>query len=112
MNELIGSLISVYFLIANFENLMKVFHNLNELTPFKRAVVTIGSFDGVHSGHQNILNKVRNLAMDCGGESVLVTFYPHPRHFLFPEQDDLPHFRISVFIPTCVFTYEILWEGN
>ena len=68
---------------------MKVFHNLNELTPFKRAVVTIGSFDGVHSGHQNILNKVRNLAMDCGGESVLVTFYPHPRHFLFPEQDDL-----------------------
>ncbi len=68
---------------------MRVFHNLNELTPFKRAVVTIGSFDGVHSGHQNILSKVRNLAKDCGGESVLVTFYPHPRHFLFPEQDDL-----------------------
>jgi riboflavin kinase/FMN adenylyltransferase len=68
---------------------MKVFHNLNELTPFKRAVVTIGSFDGVHSGHQNILTKVRNLAKDCGGESVLVTFYPHPRHFLFPEQNDL-----------------------
>ena len=68
---------------------MRVFHNLNELTPFKRAVVTIGSFDGVHSGHQNILTKVRNLAKDCGGESVLVTFYPHPRHFLFPEQDDL-----------------------
>ena len=68
---------------------MRVFHNLNELKTFKRAVVTIGSFDGVHQGHQQILDQVKKLAKDCGGESVLVTFYPHPRHFLFPEQKDL-----------------------
>lgn len=68
---------------------MQVFHNLKELKTFKRAVVTIGSFDGVHLGHQKILAKVKQLAKDCGGESVVITFYPHPRHFLNPRSRSL-----------------------
>lgn len=52
-----------------------------------RPVVTIGSFDGVHQGHQYILRQVNALADDCGGDSVVVTFHPHPRHVLSPDKD-------------------------
>ena len=68
---------------------MRVFHKLSELKPIKRPVITIGSYDGVHYGHQQILEKIKNLAKDCGGESVVITFHPHPRLVLYPEQTDL-----------------------
>lgn len=55
----------------------------------KNAVVTIGTFDGVHIGHQEILKTLNAEAEKCEGESVLLTFYPHPRMVLFPEQTDL-----------------------
>ena len=64
---------------------MRVFTDLNELPAFRNAVVTIGSFDGVHSGHRHILEKIQALARDCGGESVVITFDPHPRTVLQPE---------------------------
>jgi riboflavin kinase/FMN adenylyltransferase len=49
------------------------------LPTFKKAVVTIGSFDGVHQGHRQILAQMREVASSIGGETVIITFYPHPR---------------------------------
>ena len=68
---------------------MRIFEGLTEKMPIKNAVVTIGTFDGVHIGHQEILKTLIAEAEKCEGESVLLTFYPHPRMVLFPEQTDL-----------------------
>lgn len=63
---------------------MRVFTDLSQLPAFRNTVVTIGSFDGVHSGHQRILEQLKTLAAACGGESVVITFDPHPRTVLQP----------------------------
>jgi riboflavin kinase/FMN adenylyltransferase len=68
---------------------MRIFEGLTEKMPIKNAVVTIGTFDGVHLGHQEILKTLNAEAEKCEGESVLLTFYPHPRMVLFPENRDL-----------------------
>jgi riboflavin kinase/FMN adenylyltransferase len=68
---------------------MRIFEGLTEKMPIKNAVVTIGTFDGVHLGHQEILKTLIAEAEKCDGESVLLTFYPHPRMVLFPENGDL-----------------------
>ena len=68
---------------------MRIFRDLNDLAEFKNSVVTIGTFDGVHLGHQKILNKLKNEANDINGESLLFTFYPHPRMVVFPESHNL-----------------------
>ncbi len=68
---------------------MRIFEGLTDLTPIKKAVVTIGTFDGVHIGHQEILKTVISEAKKIGGESVLLTFYPHPRMVLYPEDKGL-----------------------
>jgi riboflavin kinase/FMN adenylyltransferase len=64
---------------------MKIHSNLASLPSIKNAVVTSGTFDGVHLGHQKIISKVTELAKVNQGESVLITFWPHPKHVLFPE---------------------------
>lgn len=68
---------------------MKTHFFLDELPRFRRAVVTIGSFDGIHRGHQQLLARIKRLAKRRGGESVMITFDPHPRTVLRPEEDDL-----------------------
>lgn len=68
---------------------MRVFKDLNQLPVFKNAVITIGSFDGVHSGHQAILNRINTLARRIDGESVVVTFHPHPRQIIYPSDKTL-----------------------
>ncbi|MEM8907985.1 MAG: bifunctional riboflavin kinase/FAD synthetase [Bacteroidota bacterium] len=68
---------------------MNVYNNLAELPKFQNAVLTIGSFDGVHSGHQKIIEQVRALARKIKGESILITFHPHPRLFLYPDDHSL-----------------------
>jgi len=68
---------------------MNVFYNLEDLPEFKEAVLTIGSFDGVHCGHQKIIQKVRQLAKKVGGESVIITFHPHPRQVVYPKDNSL-----------------------
>lgn len=68
---------------------MKVHRDLNNLPPFRNAVITIGSFDGVHYGHRKIIKKVKDLALATGGESVLITFHPHPRQIVYPKDDSL-----------------------
>ncbi|MBP6430972.1 MAG: riboflavin biosynthesis protein RibF [Ferruginibacter sp.] len=58
---------------------MQVHYNIDSLPIFKNAVVTIGTFDGVHLGHQQIINTLKAEAEKVGGESVIITFHPHPR---------------------------------
>lgn len=65
---------------------MAVFFDIDHLPEFKNVVLTIGTFDGVHQGHKAILQKVTEHAKAVNGESVLITFDPHPRKLLFPHQ--------------------------
>ncbi|MEM9888534.1 MAG: bifunctional riboflavin kinase/FAD synthetase [Bacteroidota bacterium] len=68
---------------------MNVYYDLQDLPPFKNAVLTIGSFDGVHRGHQKILEKINVLATKYLGESIVVTFHPHPRLVIYPKDKSL-----------------------
>ncbi len=58
---------------------MRVFRGFDNLPTFRHAVATIGSFDGVHCGHRVLLNEVRSITSQQGGESIVFTFDPHPR---------------------------------
>ena len=64
---------------------MQVHRGFDNLQGIKNPVVTTGTFDGVHLGHNVILSRLNKLARDIDGESVLVTFHPHPRKVLYPE---------------------------
>ncbi len=61
---------------------MQVHRDLDHLPEFRNAVVTIGTFDGVHLGHRYILQQLEQAAAACNGETVIVTFDPHPREVL------------------------------
>ncbi len=65
---------------------MKVYRSLQQLPVFNRAVLTIGTFDGVHLGHQQIIRQLLTEATATGGESVLISFYPHPRKVVQPDK--------------------------
>lgn len=67
---------------------MEIIQGIEHLTAsfFKNPVVTIGNFDGVHLGHQRIFERVKAEAMKIGGESVVITFEPHPLKILSPGQ--------------------------
>lgn len=68
---------------------MKVYKSLEEFNRLEKAIVTTGTFDGVHYGHQKIISRLQELAKQHKGESVIITFFPHPRLVLFPEDNDL-----------------------
>ncbi|MEX0812013.1 MAG: bifunctional riboflavin kinase/FAD synthetase [Chitinophagales bacterium] len=68
---------------------MRVFRSLDNLPAFKNAVLTIGTFDGVHLGHQFIIRQLKKMAQDCNGETILLTFHPHPRLVVNPDDDSL-----------------------
>lgn len=75
---------------------MNVFKGFDELAKIPNPILTIGTFDGVHLGHQKIIEKLNNVAQELGGESVLFTFYPHPRMVLFPENHGLKLLQTQV----------------
>lgn len=64
---------------------MRIFKSFEEAAVISSPVVTTGTFDGVHIGHKTIIKRLKKLASDHGGESVLITFHPHPRVVLYPE---------------------------
>ena len=64
---------------------MNVYYGIKDFTKLANAVVTSGTFDGVHLGHQKILNRLKEVAFETGGESVVITFYPHPRSVISPD---------------------------
>lgn len=68
---------------------MKLYRGLQDFKKLTHAVVTQGTFDGVHQGHQQILSEVVSLAREKNTESVLLTFFPHPRLVLYPDDNTL-----------------------
>ncbi|MFT4093726.1 MAG: bifunctional riboflavin kinase/FAD synthetase [Niabella sp.] len=58
---------------------MKIHFDINHLPEFKNAVITIGTFDGVHEGHRKIISQLVETAAAAGGEAIIITFDPHPR---------------------------------
>ncbi len=68
---------------------MKVYTNIEKFKDVKNPIVTTGTFDGVHLGHQKIISRLKDVAKNENGETVLLTFYPHPRMVLFPDDNEL-----------------------
>ncbi len=64
---------------------MQVHQSMEHLPEIPSPVVTVGSFDGVHVGHRAIIRRLKNLAREVNGSSVLITFFPHPRKVLYPD---------------------------
>ena len=58
---------------------MQIHYDIENLPQFRNAVVTIGTFDGVHLGHQKIIDRLKIEAAAIDGETVIITFHPHPR---------------------------------
>lgn len=68
---------------------MQIYRHLDSFQPPSRPVLTIGTFDGVHTGHRQILNRLCSIAREQNGEVCLMTFHPHPRKVLYPDQTSL-----------------------
>jgi riboflavin kinase/FMN adenylyltransferase len=68
---------------------MKIYNKLSDFEPKGNAVVTTGTFDGIHVGHQKIIQRLREKAKEINGETVLLTFWPHPRLIISPNDDNL-----------------------
>jgi len=66
---------------------LKIIHSIAEFHCPEKTIVTIGTFDGVHMGHQKILRNLIKTAKERGKKSVLLTFFPHPRMVLQKEMD-------------------------
>jgi riboflavin kinase/FMN adenylyltransferase len=64
---------------------VKVYSDFEAISHIQNPVLTIGTFDGVHVGHQKIIERLNKKAEEVGGESVLFTFFPHPRMVINPE---------------------------
>jgi riboflavin kinase/FMN adenylyltransferase len=69
--------------------MIQVHKDLGQLPAFKKAVVTIGTFDGVHSGHRQIIKLLKQEAASIGGETVIITFHPHPRKIVYKGQSNI-----------------------
>lgn len=68
---------------------MKVYNRIEEFRPAGNAVVTSGMFDGVHLGHRKIIDRLLEISRSCEGESVVLTFWPHPRMVVSDDSSDL-----------------------
>ena len=69
---------------------MKVHYDIEQLPVFRNAVITIGTFDGVHMGHRQIIDKLKAQAQAINGETVIITFHPHPRKICFVYHSRYP----------------------
>ena len=78
---------STFLLLSDQE--MRVYHSIDDFKKVNGAVVTTGTFDGVHIGHRKIIDRLNEIARSIDGESVLLTFHPHPRMVLFPDDHGL-----------------------
>jgi riboflavin kinase/FMN adenylyltransferase len=68
---------------------MKIYYSIDDFSNLDCAVVTSGTFDGVHVGHQKILSRLKEVSEKCSGETVVITLWPHPRLVLQPEDRSL-----------------------
>lgn len=100
---------------------MQIHTQLSELPEFKNPAITIGSFDGVHAGHLTLLKELKSQAQRIGGESVVITFEPHPRTIFSKNEDfvilsTLPE-KIKLLQQTgidhlCVVPFDIAFAGQ
>jgi len=68
---------------------MKIYTDIKDFKNVKNPIVTTGMFDGIHLGHQQIIARLKEIAREQHGETVLFTFAPHPRLVLFPDDNGL-----------------------
>lgn len=68
---------------------MQIYYSIDDFNPVKNAVVTSGTFDGVHVGHKKILTRLTESARKSDGQTVVITFWPHPRLVLYPDDTQL-----------------------
>nr|WP_295931676.1 bifunctional riboflavin kinase/FAD synthetase [uncultured Dyadobacter sp.] len=68
---------------------MNIYHSLDSFHKLEYGVVTSGTFDGVHLGHQKILSRLKEISEQSGGETVVLTFWPHPRTVVSEDSQDL-----------------------
>jgi riboflavin kinase/FMN adenylyltransferase len=68
---------------------VKIHYDLESISDLSKTAVTTGTFDGVHIGHKTIIERLIASAKSIQGESVLLTFYPHPRMVLYPDDDQI-----------------------
>ena len=68
---------------------MEVHYGLSTFKKLGSSVITIGSYDGIHRGHFQLINKVKSLAVLNGLKSVLITFNPHPRSVINKKEDTI-----------------------
>ena len=68
---------------------MRIYNSIEDFKKNKDVVLTTGTFDGVHIGHQKIIKRVKQLADKYNGESAILTFFPHPRMVLFPDDNEI-----------------------
>jgi riboflavin kinase / FMN adenylyltransferase len=68
---------------------VRIYHSIEDFPSDVNTIVTIGTFDGVHKGHQIIINRVNEIAKKQALESVVLTFDPHPRHVIYPDDQEL-----------------------
>tara|TARA_B100000287_G_scaffold366780_1_gene362187 strand:+ start:737 stop:1663 length:927 start_codon:yes stop_codon:yes gene_type:complete len=68
---------------------VKVYRSIKDFPSEINTIVTIGTFDGVHKGHQVVINRLNYIAKKEGLQSVLLTFHPHPRHVIYPDDQEL-----------------------
>jgi riboflavin kinase/FMN adenylyltransferase len=65
---------------------MKVHFDIQQLPAFRNAIITIGTFDGLHNGHRKIIELMQSEAQSVNGETVIITFDPHPRQIVAKEK--------------------------
>ncbi|HEX8316287.1 MAG TPA: bifunctional riboflavin kinase/FAD synthetase [Flavisolibacter sp.] len=65
---------------------MQVYRGIEQLPAFKKSVITIGTFDGVHQGHRKIITALKQEAVRVKGETIIITFHPHPRKIVQPDR--------------------------
>ncbi|WP_159467591.1 bifunctional riboflavin kinase/FAD synthetase [Dyadobacter sp. 3J3] len=68
---------------------MNIYHSLDSFHRLECAVVTSGTFDGLHVGHKKILSRLKEISNQCDGESTVLTFWPHPRMVVSEDSQDL-----------------------
>ena len=68
---------------------MRIYHSIEDFPSDIKTIVTIGTFDGVHLGHRSIISRINKIAKEERLQSVILTLYPHPRHVLYPEDQNL-----------------------
>jgi len=69
---------------------VQIFSSIPNLSSAKnKSIITIGTFDGVHMGHKVILDRLNKISSRQKGKSILITFFPHPRHVLHKEDQEM-----------------------